>query len=328
MATCLFRSPLAFRFQSFLQTRRAAGCRGGSNEKLLLYLDHFLAGVLKPGQPITRAVVEHCFESMAHLSLGTRINRISVLRQFCQYLSYFDPRTCIIHRSFQPRRTRPAPHIYTQKEVRKIMAAAKRIGPPDSLRPVVISTLVGLLYATGLRIGEALALTMGDVDLNRCVIHVREGKFKKSRYVPLSSSTVKCLTTYLHKRRKADFSPVSTSPFFVTRKGKAYGESSFATIFLQIVRAIGLRGPKGQRGPRVHDLRHTFAVNRLLVWYRQGVTLSAKLPLLSTYLGHSTITGTEVYLHATAELLDRTGKRFHNHFAIPDHNKKDRCAKR
>src|SRR4051812_13213081 len=148
MATCLFRSPLALRLQAFLQTRQAAGRWHLSNQKILLYLDRFLITELKPGQPITRGIVERWFSSMAHLSLGTRINRISVLRQFCRYLSYFDPRTCIIHQSFQPRRTRPAPHIYTHKEVREIMAAAKRIGPPGTLRPAVISTLIGLLHAT------------------------------------------------------------------------------------------------------------------------------------------------------------------------------------
>ncbi|MFN7137824.1 MAG: tyrosine-type recombinase/integrase [Limisphaerales bacterium] len=324
MATCLFRSPLAPRIQAFLQTRQAAGHWYRSNEKILVYLDRFLTTELEPGQPITREIVERWFASMAHLSLGTRINRISVLRQFCRYLSYFDPRTCIIHRSFQPRRTRPAPHIYTHKEVRQIMAAARRIGPPGSFRPVVISVLVGLLHATGLRIGEALALTIADVDLRRRVIHVRKSKFKKSRLVPLSSSTAEQLMVYLCKRRKAGFPTVSTSSLFVSRTGRAYGEAAFTAIFLQVIRQIGIRGPKGQRGPRVHDLRHTFAVNRLLTWYRQGANLSAKLPLLSTYLGHTTITGTEVYLHATAELLESTGKRFHSHFAIPLRKRKVR----
>jgi integrase len=295
-----------------------------SSQKILIYLDRFLITELKPGQPITREIVERWFASMAHLSLGTRINRISVLRQFCRYLSYFDPRTCIIHRSFQPRRTRPAPHIYTHKQVQQIMAAAKRIGPSGSLRPAVISTLVGLLHATGLRIGEALALTIADVDLRRRVIHVREGKFKKTRLVPLSSSAAEQLAAYLCKRRKSGFPMLSTSPFFVTRTERAYGEAAFTAIYLQVIRQIGIRGPKGQRGPRVHDLRHTFAVNRLLAWYRQGANLSAKLPLLSTYLGHSTITGTEVYLHATAELLENTGKRFHTHFAIPLRKRKAR----
>jgi integrase len=107
------------------------------------------------------------------------------------------------------------------------------------------------------------------------------------------------------------------SPLFVNRRGKKYGQEAFTTIFLEIIRKLGIRGPKGQAGPRVHDFRHSFAVNRLLAWYREGANLSAKLPLLSTYLGHSTVSCTEVYLHATAELLESVGRRFHSHFAVP-----------
>jgi len=99
--------------------------------------------------------------------------------------------------------------------------------------------------------------------------------------------------------------------------GTRHGHPGFVTAFLQILRGIGLRGTKGERGPRIHDMRHTFAVNRLLAWYCQGVNLGSKLPLLSTYLGHSTVTGTEVYLHATAELLESAGQRFHARFAVP-----------
>jgi integrase/recombinase XerD len=222
-----------------------------------------------------------------------------------------------VHRSFVPRRTRPVPHIYTRDEVHRIMAASKCIGPTEGLRPLVVSNLIGLLYSTGLRIGEALKLTIGDVDLKRRLIHIREGKFKKSRYVPLSKSTADHLAAYLHRRQRAGFPTSSTSPVFVTPAGGRYGKSTIATIFLEIVRKIGIRGPKGQRGPRIHDFRHTFAVNRLLAWHREGANLFAKLPLLSTYLGHTTVTGTEVYLHATAELLESVGKRFHAHFAIP-----------
>ena len=254
---------------------------------------------------------------MAHLNPNTRINRLSELRQICQYLSNFYPRTCIISRSYLPRRTRPAPYIYSCDEVRKIMAAARRLGPPGSLRPVVISTLIGLLSATGIRIGEALNLTLGDIDLRCRVIEVREGKFKKSRYVPLSSSTVNQMRAYLERRRKAGFSTAATAPVFLNVIGTRHGHPGFVTVFLEILRSVGLRGPQGERGPRIHDLRHTFAVNRLLAWYRHGDNLSAKLPLLSTYLGHSTVTGTEVYLHATAQLLESVGRRFHSHFAVP-----------
>ncbi len=318
MATCLFRSAFAPQLQAFLETRRA-GDNGHSvsSQKILLYLDRFFVGELKPGQPLSREVAERFNESMAHLNPNTRINRLSVLRQFCLYLSHFDPRTCIIYRSYLPRRTRPAPYIYTRDDVRKIMAAARQLGPPGSLRPVVISTLIGLLYATGIRIGEALNLTLGDIDLRRRVIEVREGKFKKSRYVPLSPSTASRMRVYLERRRKAGFSTAATAPAFLSVIGTRHGHPGFVTVFLEILRSLGLRGPKGKRGPRIHDLRHTFAVERLLAWYRHGDNLAAKLPLLSTYLGHSTVTGTEVYLHATAQLLESVGRRFHSHFAVP-----------
>jgi len=166
MATCLFRSSLAFRLQTFLETRRAAGRDDVGTQKILIYLDRFLMSELNPGRPITPEIVEHWFKSLEHLSTGTRINRISILRQFCLYLSHFDPRTCIVHRSFVPRRTRPVPHIYTRNEVHRIMAASKCIGPTEGLRPLVFSNLIGLLYSTGLRIGEALKLTIGESILN------------------------------------------------------------------------------------------------------------------------------------------------------------------
>ena len=317
MATRLFRSSLAFRLQCFLEVRQKAGRRGISSQKILMYLDRFLCGELKPGETITREIVERWIKSLESLSTGTRINRISVLRQFCLYLAHFDPRTCVVHRSFLPHRTRPAPHIYTRTEVRQIMAAARRIGPHGSLRPVVITTLVGLIYTTGLRIGEALKLTLADVDLKKRILLIRETKFKKSRNVPLSPSATAQLQVYLSQRRKAGLSASGDSPVFVNSRGENYGQAGFTTIYLEIIRKLGIRAPMGQPGPRIHDYRHTFAVNRLLAWYREGANLAAKLPLLSTYLGHATVTGTEIYLHATAELLENTGQRFRDHFAVP-----------
>jgi integrase/recombinase XerD len=317
MKTGTFRGPLAFWLHAFWEMRHTLGRRGEYERKILTYLDRFLMGELKPGQPITREIADRWFKSMEHLSIGTRINRMSVLRQFCSYLRHFDPGTCIIHQSFIPRRIRPAPYIYSQQEVRSIMASARQIGPVGSLRPAVVSTLIGLLYATGLRIGEALKLTLADIDLEGQRLIIRETKFKKSRYVPLSPSTVHQLALFLRHRREAGFSKAPAAPVFVNPQGRAYGHPRIVFIFLEIIRRIGLRGPKGERGPRVHDFRHTFAVNRLALWYREGVNLSAKLPLLSTYLGHTTVTCTEVYLQATAELLEKAHKRFHNHFAIP-----------
>lgn len=315
MATCFFRSALAPRLHAFSEARQAGG-RAVGTLKILQYIDRFFMAELKPGQPISREILERWIDSTKHLSPGTRINRFCVMRQFCLYMSYFEPRTCILHRNCVPRRNRPAPHIYTPQEIHRIMATARQLGPRGSLRPIVISTLIGVLYTTGLRVGEALNLTLADIDLKRRVIEVREGKFGKSRYVPLSPSTAAQIATYLHRRR-AGFSTTPTAPVFVNVIGTRHGHPGFVATFLEIVRGLGIRGPAGQRGPRVHDLRHTFAVRRLLGWYRQGVNLGTKLPLLSTYLGHSTVTGTEVYLHATAQLLESANQRFHSHFAVP-----------
>lgn len=320
MATCSFRSALAFRLQAFSEAHP-----GYPTFKILRCLDHFLMGELKPGDTITREVAERWFKSMEHLSPGTRINRMSVLRQFCFHLSHFDPRTCIVHRTYVPRRHRPVPHIYSRDEVCRIMAAAHWVRSRDPLRPVVFSTLVGFLYATGLRIGEAMKLTLADVDLKQRLILVRETKFKKTRYVPLAPSTADQLSVYVRKRRHAGFSQDATSPFFVSATGRRYHAPTFTTTFLAIIRRLGLRGPPGQRGPRIHDFRHSFAVSRLLAWHRSGANLLAKLPTLSTYLGHTTVSGTEVYLHATAELLESVGRRFHDHFAVPPGKK--RCKR-
>lgn len=318
MATCLFHSCLAFRLHEFWEMHVALGRKGAAERKILKYLDRFLLNALMPGQPITPEIAIRWFQEMEHLSTGTRINRVSVLRRFCAYQSRFDPRTCVIPRTWLPRRIRFAPYIYSVLEIRSILAAARRIGPPGSLRPAVITTILGLLYSTGLRIGEALKLTLADVDLENQLLTIRETKFNKSRYVPISSTTASQLADFLGLREKAGFPTNATAAVFVNPSGRAYGTSRVCHVFLAILRDLGLRRPPGARGPRLHDLRHAFAVTRLALWYRQGENINAKLPLLSTYLGHTTLAGTQVYLHATAELLEKASERFHHHFLIPD----------
>lgn len=323
MATRIFRSELAGHIQSFLELRKASGREENWDAKMMQLFDRFLMGELNPGQAITKDTLERYMQSISHLSTGTRLNRLSILRNFCIYLKYFDCRTYLIPGNLLPRRSRHLPYIYSPEEITAIMSVAKNIGPAGSIRPSVICTLIGLLASTGLRIGEALRLTLSDVDIRRGVLLVRKTKFRKTRNVPLSKSAIHQMSVYMRKRRKYGFSTAGDSPLFVNSRGCKYGPTAICTIVLRIMRELGIRRPKEQRGPRIHDFRHTFAVSRLLSWYRQGDNLMAKLPLLSTYLGHSTVTSTEMYLHSTSELLEKVSERFHGEFAIPNLAKED-----
>lgn len=256
----------------------------------------------------------------------TRINRISTFRKFCRYLNHFDQRTHLIPHGLTPKRTHSVPYIFTDGQIRAVMAAAKRLHTRSSFLPFLISTLIGLLYSTGLRISEALKLTLGDVDLKRKLLLIRQTKFQKSRWVPISASTSKSLRAFIERRRKSGFPTVGAAPIFINPYKRAnerpYSYDRFCGVFLKILRAEKIRGPKGDRGARVHHLRHSFAVHRLAKWYREGAVISTKLPLLSTYLGHSSLVGTEVYLQATIDLLEEANRRFHDHCAFPNSQQK------
>jgi len=155
------------------------------------------------------------------------------------------------------------------------------------------------------------------------VLIIKRTKFFKSRYVPVSRSTAAALGKFLQYRNAAGLSTEPTAPVFAGPSGRAYAPNSVSGPVLEVARKLGIRGPKGARGPRIHDFRHTFAVHRLAAWYRAKAELHAKLPLLSTYLGHTTLLGTQLYLHATAELLEQVNQRFHRRCAIPVRHRKE-----
>ncbi len=317
-----FQSPLAPRMQAFMEMRRALGRKAVADRKILRYIDRFLIGVLQPGEPITREIFHQWLNSIESLSPATRITRVGIFRQFCRYLSYFDRRTHLIPYGFLPKRIRPIPYIYTDQQIRAAMAAARRIEPKGSLRPIVISTLIGLLYSTGLRVSEALKLTLGDIDLKRRFLLIRRTKFKKSRCVPISISTAKFLRYFLEQRQHSGFPTDKAAWVFINSHKSAhegpYGYYGFYRPFRKIIQKQKIRELNKKQGPRIHDLRHSFAVHRLEKWYREGAVLSSKLPLLSTYLGHSSPVDTEVYLQATPQLLAEANRRFHNHCSFPN----------
>ena len=217
-----------------------------------------------------------------------------------------------------PKPSAPAfvPYIYTHEELRRLLdavpaACAGRVPIEDH----VFKTLLLVLYGAGLRIGEALALTLGDVDLREACLRVRETKFFKSRLVPLGKDLTAILTEYLVKRYACHCS-AAQAPLFCFRDGSPLSQSAARSAFRRLRIHAGVRREGGaRRQPRLHDLRHAAAVHRLIAWYHSGADVQALLPKLATYLGHVDLTATQRYLTLTPELLRQASQRF-EHYAM------------
>ena len=193
--------------------------------------------------------------------------RLSVARGFARHLATIDPASEVPSKDLLPgHRPRIAPYIYTDKEIAALIAAAGRLRPP--LRAVRHETLIGLLAVTGMRPGEALALDRQDVDLRHGVVHVRAGKQKRQREVPLHQTTVRALRDYA-RLRDARFPTPSTPAFFIVRAGRRMRREELNRTFIKLIREVGLDGRGARARPRPHDLRHAFAVHTLLDWYRR-----------------------------------------------------------
>lgn len=235
--------------------------------------------------------------------------RLSFVRSFARYWSATDPRTEIPPLALLPHRyKRSTPYIYSNEEVQHLLKAARNLSPPTGLRPWTYHCLFGLMAVTGLRISEAIGLDRHDIDLEQGILTVRLTKFSKSRLVPLHPSTVNRLKSYV--RRRDDLYPQPlTSRFFLSNRGAPLTDWIARQTFVKLSRQIGLRKTSDRFGPRLHDLRHRFAVTTLLHWYRTGVDVEQRLPVLSTYLGHAHVTDTYWYLSAIPELLALTKER-------------------
>lgn len=204
------------------------------------------------------------------------------------------------------------PYIFTEQEVRQLFAAARSFPSPQSpLRPLTLYIMLALAYCAGLRLGEIVCLNVGDVDLADRTINIRDTKFFKSRRLPLSASVVVALQCYLAARHQARApNDPSTGLFWHPKASGRYSYSMAGKLLVHVLRRAGLKPVQGRRGPRVHDLRHAFVVNRMLTWYREGINPQTRLPYLATYLGHKDINSTLVYLTTTQELLQQAGERF------------------
>jgi len=229
-------------------------------------------------------------------------HRLSVVRVFARHLHAIDPVHEVPPAGLLPAKNdRATPYLYASADIVGLMAAAR--GLRSKLRAATFETLVGLLAVTGLRIGEALRLDRGDVDMQEGVLQIRNTKFGKSREVPLHTSTVEALAVYARHRNRLCPRPTDTA-FFVSTVGTRLLYCNVHATWLNLVRRAGLEPRSAFCRPRPHDLRHSFAVRTLLNWYRDGADVQARMPALSTYLGHVRPGNTYWYLSAAPELLN------------------------
>jgi len=233
--------------------------------------------------------------------------RLSVARGFARHLATIDPTSEVPSTDLLPgHRPRIIPYIYTEAEISALMAAARQLRP--RLRGVRHATLIGLLAVTGMRPGEAVGLDRHDVDLNTGVVRIRAGKQKKQREVSLHATTISALRDYARLRDACPREP-STPAFFVSARGQRMGREELNRTFTNLIGEVGLDGRGARARPRPHDLRHAFAVNTLLGWYRAGENVDRRMPLLSTWLGHVDPASTYWYLEAVPELLELVSRR-------------------
>ena len=239
--------------------------------------------------------------------------RLSFVRGFARYRSATDPRTQIPAQGllpFQPKRARP--YLYSDDEIKSLLSAALTMPhryERGALRPWVFHCLFGLLSVSGLRVSEARNLELQDVDLEAAVLTVRGTKFGKTRLVPLHSSTCKVLTDYIARRKRHWAGRPVSSYLFVSSWGNRLDGGEIHRTFYALSRQIGLRGPDDSHGPRLHDMRHRFATNTLVAWYRAGQDPERRLPLLSAYLGHVHVADTQWYLSGSPELMREAMRR-------------------
>jgi len=294
-------SSLRRALQEYLRLRRALGFKLEKVERTLRRFVEFAEA--EAASFITTELALRWAQASPHADAAYWANRLGVVRLFARHCATLDSRTEIPPAGLLPHNVRrKPPYLYSDAEIAGLIEAARHLPSRTGLRAATISTLLGLIAVTGMRRSEPIDLDRGDVDLTHGVITVRRSKFGKSRYLPLHPSTQQALQRYQAERDRLCPRP-QTASFFVSEQGTRVSQWALYAAFVKVSRQIGLRGPSDRHGPRLHDLRHSFALRTILGWYREGHDVERLLPRLATYLGHAHITDTYWYLTATPELL-------------------------
>lgn len=291
----------------YLRIRRALGFRLRDNEAVL---HDFIDDLERTG--LDHITIEHALtwatKAVASRPYWCKV-RLGMVAAFASYARAFDPLTEVPAPGLLGYRySRPTPFLYSQAEIERLLAAAGELRPP--WRATTHQALFGLLAVAGLRVGEAIRLDRGDVEYDAGLLAVRDAKFKKSRRLPLHPSTVQALARYAEQRDR-HFPRPQTESFFVSVRGARLLDTHVHATFNEVVRLAAIQPRSTACRPRMHGLRHSFAVNTLLRWYQSDaqVDVGSRLPLLSAYLGHVSPASTYWYLDAAPELLALVSQR-------------------
>lgn len=307
-----FCSSLANQMTQFVNYKRIQAFDYTDQAKALRYFDRFLHQHEYSQTSLTKDIVDQYIAETARLVPNGQRRRLCVVRLFSRYLHNGDPESYVLNEvpvKFCPK---PRYYLYSNEDITALLQCARKLKAQNSIRPHCFYTLVGLLYVTGLRIGEALALNIEHINTDKGLLFVHKGKFAKDRYIGLAPSTSQIIRHYLDKRRiLTPFHP--KAPFFITPAGKRLNYNQADSTFRKMIRACKI-DLNLKKLPRLHDLRHTFACHCLINWYKQNVDVNTNLPILAAAMGHTDIHATQVYLHISTAILQQAAQRFQHTF--------------
>lgn len=306
-----FRSRLASDFAGHVELRRALGRRYRSPEAVLRQLDRFLARHFPSARDLSVPILAAWFASKPTLRPESRLAYLRTVRQFCLHRRRMAPHAFVPdrvqHRFLWPDRVAPRlPFVFSRQQLRELLAAALALpasrGNPHRGR--TFFTLVLVLYTTGMRTSEAVHLRVDDINFATGILLVRESKFFKTRLVPVAKDVLRLLQDHVR-----DLPAGPEQPVFQT-SARVYSLAYVGELGCRLLRTCGFKPAEGHVGPRVHDLRRTFAVHRIARWYAAGADVQSRLPALATYMGHKNIVSTQHYATVTETIGEQAGRRF------------------